>query len=77
MTRQEIEAVFERVRTWPEQRREDAARTLLILEEQGTESYELTDEDRAALEEAEAEIERGEFATEEEVQAVFAQFRGR
>ena len=34
MTRDQIEAVLERVRTWPLARQEDAARTILMMEEQ-------------------------------------------
>jgi predicted transcriptional regulator len=37
--------------------------------------YKLTKEELAEIEEAEAEAERGEFATDEEVQAVFNRYR--
>ena len=75
MTKQEIEAVLDRVRTWPIPRQEDAARTLLRMEELGTSPYELSDQERADLEEAEREIERGEVASDEEVEAVLKRFR--
>ena len=75
MTKQGIEAVLDRVRTWPIPRQEDAARTLLRMEELGTSPYELSDQERADLEEAEREIERGEVASDEEVEAVLKRFR--
>lgn len=75
MTKQDIEAVFERVRTWPIDRQAYAAFLLLDIEREVEEPYELTEEDNAALDEAEAEFERGEVASEEEVQAVFNRYR--
>ena len=75
MTKEQIEQIFERVRTWPLEQQERAAAMLLLLEEQGTGVYELTDEELADIEEAEAEAERGEFATDEEVKALFDPYR--
>lgn len=75
MTKDQIEAIFERVRTWPPARQEDAAAILLRLEQEGTEEYELTEEERADLDAAELEAERAEFATDEEVRALFARYR--
>lgn len=75
MTKEQIEAIFERVRTWPLQRQEDAAAILLAMEEQGTEVHELTEEERADVEAAELEAERGEFASDEEVKALFDRYR--
>jgi predicted transcriptional regulator len=77
MTKTEIDAVLERVRTWPPERQEDAVRVLLEMEAQGTEVYKLSDDERAAIEEGMAQARRGEFATDEEVAALFARYRGR
>jgi predicted transcriptional regulator len=77
MTKQEIDAVLDRVRTWPLQRQEDAIRVLLRLEEQGADTHELTAEELAEIELAEAEAERGEFASDEEMAALFDEFRRR
>ena len=71
MTKEQIEAVFDRVRTWPPERHEDAAEMLLMMEEQGVAPYELSEEERVEVEAALAEADRGEFATDEEVEAVF------
>lgn len=75
MTRSEIDAVLERVKTWPLERQEDAAAVLLRMEEVGTELYELSDEERADIVEGLAEAERGEFASQEEVDALLARYR--
>ena len=75
MTKDQIDAVLDRVRTWPPERQEDAARVLLQMEEAGTEVYRLSDDERAAIEEGMAQARRGEFATDEEVAAVFNRHR--
>jgi len=71
MTKTEIEAVLGRVRTWPSERQEDAARILLEMEAHGTEVYRLSDEERAEIEASIAEADRGEFATDEEMAALW------
>jgi predicted transcriptional regulator len=71
LTREEIEAILDRVRTWPLERREEAAQMLLALEERGTGFYELSPEEEAEIDEALAEVERGEVASDEEVAAFF------
>ena len=75
MTKEQIEAIFERVKTWPPERQEDAVAMLLKMEEQGVEPYELDADERREVEAALAEAERGEFATDEEVEAVFNRYR--
>jgi hypothetical protein len=77
MTKAEIEGVFERVRTWPEERQRDAAAVLLQLEAEGTDVYVLSAEEREAIDEGIAEADRGEFATADEVEAVLSRFRAR
>ncbi|HEV2558275.1 MAG TPA: hypothetical protein VGU45_06580 [Microvirga sp.] len=75
MTREQIDEVLDRVRTWSEEEQERAALMLMMLEERRGNVYVLSDEELAAIEEAEAEAERGEFATDEEVKAVFDRYR--
>lgn len=70
MTKEQLEAVFDRVRSWPESRQQEAIGLLLAIESE-TGVYELSAEEQADLEEALAEMDRGEVATEEEVNAVF------
>jgi predicted transcriptional regulator len=76
MTKEQIEAIFERVRTWPLERQRDAAEMLLRMEEQDTDVYELSDEEEAEIKLALEEAERGEFATDEEMKALFDRYRG-
>ena len=75
MTKTEIDAILDRVRMWPRPRQEDAARILLAMEAQESSVYRLSDEERADIETSLEEIARDEFATEEEVTAVFDRYR--
>jgi predicted transcriptional regulator len=75
MTRDQIDEVLERVRTWSEEEQERAVRLLLVLEENREGIYELSNDEIADIEEAEAQAERGEFATDEEMRALFDRYR--
>lgn len=75
MTKEQIEAILERVRAWPPERQEDAAHILLQMEEQDQSVYRLSEEDIKAVEESRAQMRRGEYATDEEVAALFARYR--
>jgi predicted transcriptional regulator len=70
-----INEIFERARHCPLEQQEKATALLLALEEQGTEVYELTPDELADIEEAEAQAERGEFATDEEIKALLDRYR--
>jgi hypothetical protein len=63
--------VLESIRTWPAERQDEAAALLEHLNALETSPYVLSDEERADIEEALAETERGEFATDAEVAAMF------
>jgi urease accessory protein UreE len=71
MTKDQITAVFERVRTWPEKRQEDAARVLLEMEEQDKSTLRLTDEQAAEVRLRLADPNRKTIPAEE----VFKRFR--
>ena len=77
MTREQIDAIFQRAREWPLDRQEEAAEMLLILEDRAKGIYHLSDEEGADIDEALAEVERGEVASDEEVAALFARLRQR
>jgi hypothetical protein len=49
MTKNDVSQVLERVRSWPEERQEDAAHVLLEMEAQDTSPYRLTDEQLAEV----------------------------
>jgi predicted transcriptional regulator len=74
MTREQIEAIFERVRGWSAERLDDVAAVLLAMEA-ANEGDDLTEEDWADLEEGLAEADRGEFVSEAEMEAFFAKYR--
>lgn len=74
MTKEQLEAVFDRVRSWPEWRQQEAVGLLLAIEAEPV-VYPLSEEERADLEEALAEMDRGEVASQQEVDAVFRRSR--
>ena len=76
MTRAEVDSVLDRVRTWSPEDQEEAAFLLMILEERRLEPYEFDAEELAEIDAALEEAERGEFATDEEMKALF-EYRGR
>ena len=44
MSKEQVKAVLDRVLTWPEERQEDAAKVLMLMEAQDESVYRLTDE---------------------------------
>lgn len=77
MTREQIDAILDRVRAWPKERQEDAARVLLAMEDETTEAYVLDADDAADVDAALREIERGDApASAEEVRSVLYRHRG-
>ena len=69
-----LDKALERVRSWPKERQDDAARLLLAMDQRDATPYQLTAEERAEIEAAMNEVERGEIASPEEVAAVFKHF---
>jgi predicted transcriptional regulator len=72
MTKEEIAAVFERAKGWSREKQEEAVGVLLAIEnDEYDDCSDMTEEDWADLEEGLAEADRGEFASEEEMKALF------
>jgi len=67
-----LEQAIETVRVLPDDVQDDLARMLLQLAGVEQPTYELTPEEAADLDASLAEAERGEFATDDEVRAVWA-----
>jgi hypothetical protein len=44
MSKEQVKAVLDRVLTWPDERQEDAAKVLMLMEAQDESVYRLTDE---------------------------------
>ena len=59
-------------RRLPPEAQDDIARSVLFLAGEEAEPVQLTDEEEASMAESMAQAARGEFATDEEVAAVFA-----
>jgi predicted transcriptional regulator len=75
MTKEQIAAVFDRVRTWPEERQAYAAEILMLLEAQDQSPVLVSDEEWEAIQEGNAQAERGEFVSEEDMTAFFKRHR--
>jgi len=69
MTKEQIKAVLDRVLTWPPERQQDAADMLLWLEAKEGEFYHPLDDEWAAIQEGLEQARRGEFVSEEEMDA--------
>ena len=71
-----LDDAIAKVRKLPEVEQERAAEALMIFAELATQgAYGLSPEERAALEKSKAQARRGEFATDEEVEAAYSRFR--
>jgi predicted transcriptional regulator len=67
-----LEQAMETVSALPDDTQDELARVLLQLAGVEQPPYELTPEEKADLDASLAEAERGEFATDEEVRAMWA-----
>jgi predicted transcriptional regulator len=74
MTKQQIAEVFERVHTWSEERQAHAAELLMLLEAQDEGPVRVSDEEWHAIQEGNAQAERGEFVTDEDMAAVYKRY---
>ncbi len=71
MNEQDIKKVFERVMRWPAQQQREAAEMLLALEADEGEFYHPTEDEWAAIQQGMLEADRGEFATDKEIEELF------
>jgi predicted transcriptional regulator len=70
-----LKDILERVQSWPEAAQENAVDLLLALEREYAEPYQATDEELAAIDRGLRDVAEGRFATDAEVEAVFAKHR--
>lgn len=70
-----MEKALATVRGWPAEQQDEAAEILLALGRLGTAPFRATEDELQAIDEAIAQLERGELATDAEVEAAFARFR--
>jgi predicted transcriptional regulator len=70
-----LDKVLERVKSWPEARQRDVVRVLEIMEQSGTETHALTDNERAAIQVGLDQANRGEFVSDAEMEAFWRRNR--
>ncbi|AXK80991.1 hypothetical protein DW352_10990 [Pseudolabrys taiwanensis] len=70
-----LKKVLTRAQAWSEQDQEELAQVALEIEARRHGLYHATPEELRAIDEALAEVARGEIASDEEVEAVFAKYR--
>jgi predicted transcriptional regulator len=74
MTREDIDAVLEGVRSWPQEDRAELAELAREIEARRTGVYVMTDEERAAVRQGLQEAGRGEFVPDEEMDAFWKRY---
>jgi hypothetical protein len=75
MTKDQVKAVLDRVLTWPAEAQKEAIASLQTIEEEFIGSFELSADDREALEHSAEDVRSGRFATDENVRMVFGRYR--
>jgi hypothetical protein len=63
------------VRSWPARQQDEAAEILLALDRLGADAYVASDDELRAIDEALAQVEAGEYATDAEIEAAYSRFR--
>ena len=71
----EVRHVLSRVEHWPEDDQDELVQFALEIEARRHGVYHATTEELRAIDEALAAVARGEIASDEEVEAVFAKYR--
>jgi predicted transcriptional regulator len=74
MTKQEINAVLEGVRSWPQEDQEELAELVREIEARRTGVYVMNDEERAAVRRGLDEAARGEFVPDQEMDAFWKKY---
>ena len=74
MTKEQINAVLESVRSWPEQDREELVELAREIEARRSGVYVLSDEERAAVQEGLDQAQRGEFVPDHEMTAFWKKY---
>lgn len=74
MTKEQIDAVLESVRSWPQQDQEELVEVAREIEARRTGVYVMNDEERAAVHEGWDQARRGEFVSDHEMDAFWKRF---
>lgn len=70
-----LEVLMERAASWPEEAQAELVRFMIDTEARHFGAFNLDDEDRKRIERSLSSAHRGEFATDEEVAALFSRYR--
>jgi hypothetical protein len=71
----DLRKMFARAERWSEQDQEELAQVALEIEARRHGVYHASGEELQAIDQALAAVERGEIASDQEVEAVFAKYR--
>ncbi len=71
----DVKNTLDRVANWPEEDQEELAQVALEIEARRHGVYHATPQELVAIDEALAAVARGEIASDDEVEAVFAKYR--
>jgi predicted transcriptional regulator len=74
MTKEQINAVLESVRSWPQQDQEELVELAREIEARRSGVYVMTDEERAAVQEGLDQARRGEFVPDDEMTAFWKKY---
>ncbi len=70
-----LKKVLVRAESWSEQEQEELVHVAMEIEARRHGPYKATAEELKAIDEALAAVERGEVASDEEIEAIFAKYR--
>ena len=74
MTKEQINAVLESVRSWPQQDQEELVELAREIEARRSGVYVMSDEERAAVQEGLDQARRGEFVPDDEMNAFWKKY---
>jgi len=74
MTKEQINAVLESVRSWPEQDQEELVELAREIKARRSGVYVMSDEERAAVQEGLDQARRGEFVPDDEMNAFWKKY---
>jgi len=74
MTKEQIDAVLESVRSWPEQDQEELVELAREIEARRSGVYIMSDAERAAVQEGLDQARRGEFVLDDEMDAFWKKY---
>ena len=70
-----VETLLERIADWPEEAQAELVQSIVDIEAKHLGVYQLSPDERAAIERGLDEMRHGKFASDEQVAAVFDRYR--